>query len=61
VDFSERSAVALSDTLGSFTFVDSRGAADWPISVWYYRPTVLRRTPRRIRHARRLEDWRDGA
>ena len=38
----ERPPVALSDTMGSFLFVDSRGDADRPITVWYYRPAGLR-------------------
>ena len=38
----ERPPVALSDTMGSFPFVDSRGDAARPITVWYYRPRGLR-------------------
>jgi hypothetical protein len=33
--------VALPDTMGSFPFVDSRGDAARPITVWYYRPPDL--------------------
>jgi poly(3-hydroxybutyrate) depolymerase len=36
-----RVPVALSDTMGSFPFVDSRGDAERPITVWYYRPHNL--------------------
>lgn len=38
----ERLPVTLSDTMGSFLFVDSRGDANRPITVWYYRPSGLR-------------------
>jgi hypothetical protein len=37
----ERSPLALSDTMGSFPFVDSRGDTARPITVWYYRPPGL--------------------
>lgn len=35
---SKRQAIALSDTMGSFRFVDAHDSADRPIAVWYYRP-----------------------
>jgi hypothetical protein len=37
----ERPPVALSDTMGSFPFADSRGDAGRPVTVWYYRPPDL--------------------
>jgi poly(3-hydroxybutyrate) depolymerase len=37
----KRPPVALSDTMGSFTFVEPH-AADGPMTVWYYRPRPLR-------------------
>jgi hypothetical protein len=36
-----RPRLALSDTMGSFRFVDARGSVDRPITVWYYRPREL--------------------
>jgi poly(3-hydroxybutyrate) depolymerase len=44
----KRQAIALSDTMGSFPFVDANGSVDQPITVWYYRP------PRRRPEARVL-------
>jgi hypothetical protein len=44
----ERPRISLSDTIGSFTFVDARGSGDHPITVWYYRPAVLRHDARVI-------------
>jgi dienelactone hydrolase len=35
----QRQAIALADTMGSFPFLDSAGAVDRPIRVWYYRPS----------------------
>jgi hypothetical protein len=37
----KRPLVALSDTMGSFTFAEPHGA-DAPMTVWYYRPLTLR-------------------
>jgi hypothetical protein len=38
----KRQAISLSDTMGSFPFVDGRGSIDRPITVWYYRPPERR-------------------
>jgi hypothetical protein len=56
----KRQAIALSDTMGSFPFVDAHGSVDRPITVWYYRPrprvlrAVLSRGRGRVRQHDRL-------